>query len=66
MDKEEFIVTTEEVTAYLAKCEQLHEEFHEALPEVESLQEIIELNWDLAVGLMNAVQELKIGPETKH
>jgi hypothetical protein len=66
MDNEEFIVTTEEVTAYLSKCEQLHEEFHEALPEVESLQEIIELNWTLAAGLINAVEELKTGTGPKH
>lgn len=66
MDKEQYVVTTEEVTAYLAKCEQLHEEFHEALPEVESLQEILDLNWDLATGLLNAIDELKNGPDTKH
>lgn len=66
MDNEQYVVTTEEVTAYLAKCEQLHEEFHEALPEVESLQEILELNWNLAAGLLNAIEELKTGPGTKH
>lgn len=66
MDNEQYVVTTEEVTTYLAKCEQLHEEFHEALPEVESLQEILELNWNLAAGLLNAIEELKTGPGTKH
>ena len=66
MDKEQFVVTTEEVTAYLAKCEQLHERFHDSLSEVEDLQEILELNWSLATGLIEAYEELKHGPETKH
>jgi len=66
MDKEEFIVTTEEVTAYLNKTEQLHEEFHEELSEAESLQEIIEINWALAAGLINTINELKTGTGPKH
>ena len=66
MDKEQFEVTTEEVNTYLSKCEQLHEEFHDSLPEVADLQSILELNWALATGLIEAYEELKHGPETKH
>lgn len=66
MDKEEFIVTTTEVTAYLTKCEQAHEEFHEALGNAESLQEIVELNWTLAASLLKAIERLKTGGGPKH
>lgn len=66
MDKEQYEVTTEEVTTYLNECQQLHQDFNKALPEVESLQEIIELNWDLAAGLLNAFETLRSGPDLKH
>lgn len=68
MDKEldEYTVDGGCVTTYLDQCQELLEGYLAQLPEIESLQEIIDLNTGLATGFLDALNEMIEGEVTKH
>ena len=68
MDKEQdqYTVEGECVTTYLDQCEELLQGYLSQLPEIESLQEIIDLNTGLATGFLEALNEMVEGQITKH
>lgn len=63
---EHFAVSGEAVNTYMDNCEQILQGYLQSLDGVESLQEIIDMNYALAMGYLAALDALKSEQEPTH